>query len=63
MLKNNKISLVNFALNGFDEESAPAFNKFLTNTGEHFALVLAENKFQDTTRIDMKKHFQNRVLF
>jgi len=62
LLKNNKISLINLALNGFDDESVPAFARFLSNTGDHFTLVLAENKLTETSKAELKSKFQNRIM-
>ena len=61
-MKNNKISLINLALNGFNEDAVPALTQFLKNTGEHFTLVLAENKLEENTKTDLRAKFKNRLL-
>ncbi|KAM3127588.1 hypothetical protein pb186bvf_020293 [Paramecium bursaria] len=64
IVRNSRLWLINLAMNYIDDNSRDQIEKFLTQTGDNFQLVLTTNRFEDQKNIQKwkKKYGKKLVL-
>jgi len=63
MSKGAKLKMLSLALNGFDTESLPDFEKFLAKQDEDFHLILTANPMSKKDVDVLKQKFPNKLIF
>eukprot|EP01017_Pseudomicrothorax_dubius_P002893 TRINITY_DN10263_c0_g1_i4.p2 TRINITY_DN10263_c0_g1~~TRINITY_DN10263_c0_g1_i4.p2 ORF type:complete len:150 (-),score=44.70 TRINITY_DN10263_c0_g1_i4:37-486(-) len=62
ILRNQKLKILNLAMNLLDKNSRERLESFVSETSEGFQLVLKENEFDDKTKEFFKRRHPQKVF-